>query len=194
MGEVHQEPPNRSDTDPIHPGSHPSDGDKSVWPETGRLAGVDYGTVRIGVSLCDPSRTWISPLETFQRRAEPQEARHFRKLADDNQILGWVVGLPIHCDGRDSTKAKEAREFARWLSETTARPVRFVDERYSSALATRLLRELNLTHAQRKKHLDKVAAHIILEAYLESSKHPGYRPITLENQNHEDGTMDALDD
>ncbi|MFN7733020.1 MAG: Holliday junction resolvase RuvX [Pirellula sp.] len=194
LGEVHQEPSNRPDSEPREPSGLPPTGPEMAWPETGRLAGVDYGTVRIGVSLCDPSRTWISPLETFQRRAEPQEALHFRKLANDNQILGWVVGLPIHCDGRDSSKAKEAREFARWLSETTARPVRFVDERYSSALATRLLRELNLTHAQRKKHLDKVAAHIILEAYLESSKHPGYRPITLENQNHEDGTMDALDD
>jgi putative Holliday junction resolvase len=151
------------------------------WPESGRLAGVDYGTDRIGVSICDPSRTWTGPLETFQRCPDPIEQRHFRKLVQENQIGGWVVGLPIHCDGRDSAKAREAREFAKWLITVTARPVRFVDERYSTALATRLLRELDLTHKKRKKQLDKVAAHIILDAYLESSKHPGFNPITLEN-------------
>ena len=151
------------------------------WPSAGRLAGVDYGTVRIGISICDPSRTWTGPLETFQRAPEPIENRHFRKIVQENQILGWIVGLPIHCDGRDSDKAREAREFAKWLITTTQRPVRFVDERFSTALATRLLRELDLTHKKRKKQLDKVAATIILDAYLESSKHPGFTPITLEN-------------
>lgn len=151
------------------------------WPPAGRLAGVDYGTVRIGISICDPSRTWTGPFETFQRSPEPIENRYFRKIVQENQILGWVVGLPIHCDGRDSDKAREAREFAKWLITTTQRPVRFVDERFSTALATRLLRELDLTHKKRKKQLDKVAATIILDAYLESSKHPGFTPITLEN-------------
>jgi putative holliday junction resolvase len=174
----------------VRPNDHPPESGELVWPVTGRLAGIDFGTVRIGVSICDPSRTWISPLETFQRRTEALETRHFVKLTQENQILGWVVGLPIHCDGRDSVKAREARAFAAWLSETTQRPVRFVDERYSTALANRLLRELELTHKQRKKQLDKIAAHIILEAYLESSKHPGFRPITLENSDDANVALD----
>ena len=176
--------------DDVRPNGHPTDSGEYVWPAAGRLAGIDFGTVRIGVSICDPSRTWISPLETFQRRTEALETRHFVKLTQENQILGWVVGLPIHCDGRDSVKAREARAFAAWLSETTQRPVRFVDERYSTALANRLLRELELTHKQRKKQLDKIAAHIILEAYLESSKHPGFRPITLENSDDANVALD----
>ncbi len=152
-----------------------------IWPESGRLAGVDYGTVRIGLSICDPSRTWTSPLETVARQSQVRETAYFQKLAKDERIGGWVVGLPIHCDGRDSAKAKEAREFAQWLSETTQLPVRFVDERFSTAMANRLLREAELTHKQRKKQVDKIAALVILESYLESSKHPNYRPITLEN-------------
>jgi len=144
------------------------------WPDSGRLAGIDFGTVRIGVSLCDPSRTWTSPLETFQRKAQAIEVKHFQQLTRENQIAGWVVGLPLHCDGRDSSKAREVRDFSKWLISTTARPVRFIDERFTTALATRLLRELNLTHKQRKKQLDKIAAHIILDAYLESSKHSRY--------------------
>jgi putative Holliday junction resolvase len=165
------------------------------WPTAGRLAGIDFGTVRIGISLCDPSRTWTSPLETFERKATAVEAKHFEKLTRENQILGWIVGLPLHCDGRDSAKAREARQFAKWLILTTQRPVRFIDERYTTALATRLLRELDLTHKQRKKQLDKIAAHIILDAYLESSKHPSFTPITLENIDDAQISLDdALDD
>lgn len=118
---------------------------------------------------------------TVHRQTPALEASIFQKMVSENQIVGWVVGLPIHCDGRDSSKAKEAREFASWLAESTGLPVRFIDERYSTAMATRLLREAELTHKQRKKQVDKIAALVILDAYLESSKHLNYRPITLEN-------------
>ncbi len=151
------------------------------WPESGRLAGVDYGTVRIGVSICDPSRTWTSPLETYTRRNESLDQQHFEKLTRDNQILGWVVGLPIHCDGRESQKSQEAREFALWLNHITDRPVRFIDERYTTALANRLLRDAELTHKKRKKQVDKVAALLILETYLESAKQASFLPLPLED-------------
>ena len=151
------------------------------WPESGRLAGVDYGTVRIGVSICDPSRTWTSPLETYTRRNETLDQKHFESLTHDNQIEGWVVGLPIHCDGRESQKSEEAREFASWLNHITEKPVRFVDERYTTALANRLLREAELTHKKRKKQVDKVAALLILETYLESAKHASFQPLPLED-------------
>jgi putative Holliday junction resolvase len=165
------------------------------WPESGRLAGIDFGTVRIGISLCDPTRTWTSPLETFERKATAIELKYFQKLTKENQIGGWVVGLPLHCDGRDSAKAREVRQFAKWLITTTERPVRFIDERYTTALATRLLRDSQMTHKQRKKQLDKIAAHIILDAYLESCKHPGFTPITLENIDDAQISLeDALDD
>lgn len=151
------------------------------WPESGRLAGIDYGTVRIGIAICDPSRTWTSPLETYQWTKSVRDQNYFQRITRENQILGWVVGLPIHCDGRESNKSEEARNFARWLQDVTDRPVRFVDERYTTALANRLLREVTLTHKKRKKQLDKIAAHLILEGYLEASKHPSFVPLTLED-------------
>ena len=151
------------------------------WPETGRLAGIDYGTVRIGIAVCDPSRTWTSPLETYVRRSLDLDQAYFVKLVKENQIQGFVLGLPIHCDGRESQKSQEVRRFARWLLEETEIPVRFVDERYTTALANRMLREAELTHKQRKKQLDKIAAHIILETYLESSKQPYFVPVPLED-------------
>jgi putative Holliday junction resolvase len=151
------------------------------WPEAGRLAGVDYGTVRIGIAVCDPSRTWTSPLETYTRRNAVLDQEHFVRVAKENQIMGWVVGLPIHCDGRESKKSEEAREFAIWLNDITGRPVRFVDERYTTALANRMLRDAELTHKQRKKQVDKIAAHFILESYLESAKQPWFQPTPLED-------------
>ncbi|MEQ1829094.1 MAG: Holliday junction resolvase RuvX [Pirellula sp.] len=145
------------------------------------MAGIDYGTVRIGVAVCDPSRTWTSPLETYVRRNAVQDEKYFRKIAEEYQILGWIVGLPIHCDGRESQKSQEAREFALWLHHITDIPVRFVDERYTTALANRLLFDTDLNHKQRKKQVDKIAAHLILETYLESAKHPSFIPLPLED-------------
>lgn len=157
------------------------DGRNFDWPDSGRLAGVDYGTVRIGIALCDPSRTWTSPLETYTRRNPALDEKYFQRIARENQILGWVVGLPIHCDGRESQKSGEAREFALWLNHITDLPVRFVDERYTTALANRMLRDSDMTYKQRKKQVDKIAAHFILETYLESAKQPSFQPLPLED-------------
>lgn len=151
------------------------------WPDSGRLAGIDFGTVRIGVATCDPSRTWTSPFETYTRRSPELDSKYFVKLAKDNSIGGWVIGLPIHCDGKESMKSKEARQFAKWLSDETELPVRFVDERFTTALANRMLRDVELTHKKRKKQVDKIAAHLILETYLESSKKPYFQPLPLED-------------
>ena len=151
------------------------------WPDNGRLAGIDFGTVRIGIATCDPSRTWTSPFETYTRRSQELDSKYFVKLAKENSIGGWVIGLPIHCDGKESMKSKEARQFAKWLSEETELPARFVDERFTTAQANRMLRDAELTHKKRKKQVDKIAALLILETYLESSKQPYFQPLPLED-------------
>ena len=74
----------------------------------------------------------------------------------------WVVGLPVHLDGRESGKSQEARRFGQWLTEITSLPVEFFDERFSSAQAEELLMAAELTSKQRKLRLDKLAAQIML--------------------------------
>jgi putative holliday junction resolvase len=143
----------------------------SPWPTSGRLAGVDYGTVRVGLAITDPSRTWTSPLETYVRRTEPLDREYFQKLVDRESIVAWVIGLPIHCDGQESQKSREVRDFAAWLSAYTNLPFQFFDERFSSQFANRLLAQAELTRKKKKKAIDQVAAHVILEAFLESKKH-----------------------
>jgi putative Holliday junction resolvase len=134
----------------------------------GRVAGIDFGTVRIGIALSDPGRTIASPVENYTRRGPQPDARRFQRLVADEGVTLWVVGLPVHLDGRESQKSVEARQFGRWLAEVTGVPVGFFDERFTTGEAERLLLGAEMTSKRRKKRLDMVAAQIMLTAYLES--------------------------
>jgi len=134
----------------------------------GRIAGIDFGTVRIGIALSDPGRTIASPMENYTRRSAEQDAQHFQQLVANEDVTLLVVGLPVHLDGHESQKSAEAREFGRWLHETTGVPVEFFDERFTSVEAEQLLLGADMTRKRRKKRLDMLAAQIMLTAYLES--------------------------
>ncbi len=140
------------------------------FPKRGRLIGIDFGTVRVGVAICDENQSISSPLETYQRRNEKLDGQYFVKLVADSAVVGFVVGLPLHMSGDESAKSIEAREFGQWLSKTTRVPVRWVDERYSTAFAREMLRESKLSAKKKKSRVDKLAAQAILMAYLESKK------------------------
>ena len=136
---------------------------------TGRLAGIDYGTVRVGVALTDARQTLASPYEIYGRRSPAADAHYFQKLAAEEKLAGFVVGLPVHLDGRESQKSREAREFGQWLANVTNVPVAFFDERFTTAEADQFLGAAKLTKKQRQARRDKLAAQIMLTAYLESS-------------------------
>jgi putative holliday junction resolvase len=134
----------------------------------GRIAGIDYGTVRLGIALSDARRTLASPYENYTRRSPQVDADRLRRLAVEECITLFVVGLPVHLDGRESQKSREARQFGQWLAEITGVPVEFFDERFSTAEAEKVLGAAELTKKQRKARLDKLAAQILLTAYLEA--------------------------
>ncbi|MCA9263531.1 MAG: Holliday junction resolvase RuvX [Planctomycetales bacterium] len=145
----------------------------SSIPAQGRVAGIDYGTVRIGIAVSDAGRSIASPYENVTRSGVDADARRFRRLVDEEQITLFVVGLPVHLSGEESQKSHEARQFGEWLREQTGVPVVYFDERFSSAQAEAYLLDAQLTKRRRKKRLDMVAAQIMLTAYLESSRHHG---------------------
>src|SRR6476661_3713486 len=103
----------------------------AALPATGRIAGIDFGTVRIGVAITDPNQTLASPLENYTRRTEPLDAAWVVKLVNEERIAGFVVGLPVHANGGESAKSQEARVFGTWLAKVTSRPVCYFDERYT---------------------------------------------------------------
>ena len=145
-------------------------GSQAEFPQQGRIAGIDFGTVRIGVAITDPAQQLASPLDNYTRRSLEGDAAYFRKLAAEERLAGFVVGLPVHTSGNESEKSHQARQFAQWLGETTSLPVRLFDERYTSAHAEEALQAAGLTKKRRKERLDKLAAQIMLVSYLESTR------------------------
>jgi putative holliday junction resolvase len=134
----------------------------------GRVAGIDYGSVRIGIAISDPERKIVSPLENYSRRGPEQDAARMRRLVAEEQVVLFVVGLPLHLDDRESAKSQEARQFGQWLGEVTGVPVEFFDERFTSHDAEQLLLSADMTRKRRKKRLDMLAAQIMLSGYLET--------------------------
>jgi putative Holliday junction resolvase len=139
-------------------------------PRVGRLAALDYGSVRIGVAITDPQQRLASPLEIYARRGAARDAAWLKELAAQEQIVGFVVGLPVYTSGRESQKSQEARRFAEWVAAETGLPVALFDERYTTVEAESLLLGADLSRKRRKERRDKLAAQILLTAYLQSPR------------------------
>lgn len=139
----------------------------------GRLVGVDTGTVRVGLAVCDADRKLASPLETYTRKSPEKDAAFFVRLVQEQQAVGFVVGLPVHMNGDEGVKAKEARAYGAWLTAVTGLPAAFHDERCTTAAAEEMLWDAGLSHKKRKERRDKLAAMLILQAYLDAGYPPG---------------------
>jgi putative Holliday junction resolvase len=148
----------------------------------GRVAGIDYGTVRIGIALSDNRRQIASPYENYTRSGPQADARRFQRLVKEEDVKLFVVGLPVHLDGRESQKSAEARRFGQWLTETTGVEVRFFDERFTSSQAEQFLLEAEFTKKRRKARMDMLAAQILLAAYLESTGEGDDKPGALDDK------------
>jgi len=138
------------------------------FPAQGRLLGLDYGTKRVGIAISTFEQNIASPLENYTRQTEPQDQNFLIKIINEYQCKGVVVGLPVHMSGDEGQKAKEARQFGNWISQFAQIPIRFWDERYSSASAEEFLVNINISRNKRKAYLDKLAAQIILQSFLDS--------------------------
>ncbi len=147
----------------------------------GRLAGIDFGTVRVGIALTDARRTLASPHAIYRRGDPEADARYFQRLAAEERITGFVVGLPVHLDGRESQKSIEARAFGQGLAETTGLSVTFFDERFTTSEADEFLGAARLTKKRRKERRDMLAAQIMLAAYLESDTRGETQPRALDD-------------
>lgn len=139
-------------------------------PRIGRVAAFDYGTVRIGVAITDPGQRIASPLENYNRRSPDKDDEFFLQIIQQEQVVGLIVGLPVHLSGDESQKSHEARQFGARLGKLTGLSVQYFDERFTSAIAEELLQGAGLTSKKRKARLDKLAAQILLTAWLESSR------------------------
>src|SRR4051812_32046958 len=145
-----------------------------------RIAGIDYGTVRIGIATADTDVAIATAFENYTRRTAELDAKYFAKLATDERIGRFVVGLPVHLHGGESQKSTEARAFGAWLQQTTGVPVEYFDERFTTAQADEILNSVKLTKKKRQARRDQLAAQIMLTAYLESGSRGQDSPLSID--------------
>jgi putative Holliday junction resolvase len=136
--------------------------------EAGRILALDFGSVRLGLAVSDREGRIASPLTTYRRQDSARDSAYLRQVIADEQVTRIVVGLPVHLDGREGAKAREARAFGAWLRKATYLDVVFWDERFTTVEAESHLWAAGLPHRKRKDRRDRVAAQILLQAYLDA--------------------------
>ncbi|HEV8448383.1 MAG TPA: Holliday junction resolvase RuvX [Gemmatimonadaceae bacterium] len=134
----------------------------------GRLLAIDYGERRIGLAISDPSGTIASPAGTIIRRVgkRPPVAEILRR-AEALEARGFVLGLPLDGDGEDTPRSREVRLIAEKIAERSGKPVELVDERYTTAVALRAVREMGGSTRGRKGDVDALAAAVLLQRVLD---------------------------
>ena len=128
---------------------------------------LDYGDVRIGIAMSDMLGIIASGLETYTRQDEQSDIEHIVKLIKDNNVDTVVIGLPINMDGTSGNRVEVTKAFGTKLAENTTAKVVYLDERLSSVSAEKLLIEADVRRDKRKQVIDKLAATIILQNYLD---------------------------
>ena len=136
-----------------------------------RWLGVDYGKKRIGLAISDPGETISSPATTMDSTGSVSgDVRQIVRWAAQNEIQAVVVGWPLNMDGSLGRQAEITQEFVRQLQAAGAFDVELWDERLSSFQADEFLNAGEFSVAKRKKMRDALAAHVILQSFLDSRK------------------------
>jgi len=136
-------------------------------PVIGRLAGLDFGTKTIGVSISDTMQTISSGLETIKRTKFKNDAARLLEIIEEHEIKALVIGLPLNMDGTEGPRVQSTKAFARNLANVTSLPLIFWDERMSTQAAERALLEADSSRKRRKEVIDKMAATYILQGALD---------------------------
>ncbi len=140
----------------------------SSVPTRGVLIGLDYGSRRVGVAVCDSGQSIASPLQVLQQ--QPGIEKQLIRISDDYAAVGLVVGLPVHMSGDEGEKAHEARAFGERMATATQLPIVFHDERFTTKMANSAMIGAGLSKQKRKARIDMLAAQFMLQAYLNSPR------------------------
>ncbi len=141
-------------------------------PTIGRLVAFDLGEVRIGIAVSDPGQVVASPAETLHvpRNQEGPALDALTDAAARHEAAALVVGYPKRLDGREGAPAARARRFADALRTRTGLPVLLADERFTTVEAERVLLQGDVSRADRKDSIDRVAASVMLQTVLEAQR------------------------
>ena len=132
-----------------------------------RVLGLDLGEKTIGVAVSDPLGLTAQAVKTIRRGKIERDLKELEELIETYDVYEIVIGLPINMNHTEGPMAEKARAFGKLLEETFQLPVIFQDERLSSISAEQVLIEGNIRRENRKYYIDKIAASLILQTYLD---------------------------
>ena len=134
-----------------------------------RVLGIDFGDKRIGVALSDPLGWTAQGLETIHRQAGlTKDLDRIKYLAEKNEVTKIVVGLPLNMNGDIGPQGEKVLAFAKKLHQHVHLPVETWDERLTTVAASKLLISADVRRSKRRQVIDKMAATIILQGYLDT--------------------------
>ena len=132
-----------------------------------RLIGLDLGSKRIGVSICDEKQLIATPLKTINRNTINQLISDLRSIIDENNIKGIIIGNPLNMDGSSGRSAQSVRDTSQKIEENINIPICLWDERLSTVGAFNLSSQLDINVSKREKKIDENAAAFILQGAID---------------------------
>jgi|SRR5215472_1348000 len=133
-----------------------------------RTMGLDVGSKTIGVAVSDPLGITAQGLETIRRRNKRQDFEELERLLREYNVQDIVVGYPLRLSGSEGVQSEKIRQFADELRKRFQRNVHLWDERLTSSQANRILREADLSIRKRSQAVDRMAAVLILQSWMDS--------------------------
>ena len=132
-----------------------------------RLIGLDLGSKRIGVSICDDKQLIATPLKTINRNSLKDLVDELKLIVDENDIKGIIVGNPLNMDGSSGRSAQSVKDTTENLEKNLDIPICLWDERLSTVGAFNLSSQLDINVSKREKKIDENAAAFILQGALD---------------------------
>ena len=142
---------------------------KSIGKKS-RLLGIDPGKKRVGLAISDEDKLVSTPLKTIIKKNNSDLVKEIKKIIEENNIKGIVVGNPINMDGSKGPSAQSANDFAKYLSNNISISVTMWDERLSSEAAFNLSSNLDINTSKKVEKLDQNAASFILQGAIDYIK------------------------
>ena len=134
-----------------------------------RILALDHGTRRIGVAVSDETKTIAQPLEYIPAEPFADFLARLKKILAEKEVDLVLLGLPRNMDGSYGPAAQKVETFAAVLKDAIITPIKLWDERLTSKMANRILVQGNVRRDQRKEKVDKMAAAILLQSYLDGT-------------------------
>lgn len=135
-----------------------------------RILGLDIGTKRIGVAVSDPLGITAQSVSVVECKGSEKDLERIVALVEEYRATEIVVGVPYNMDGSEGPQAQQVRRFMAEIAVRSGLPVREWDERLSTVAAERVLLEADMSRAKRRKVVDKLAAAIILQGFLDKRR------------------------